>query len=81
MAATFAETPLIRSKHRQEAIVRVVLGLMAVAMVLPLLAIIGYLVVEAWPLPLSTTGIGAPPSRILPKANSVWASAFSTGTA
>jgi hypothetical protein len=32
MAATFAETPLIRSKHRQEAIVRVVLGLMAVAM-------------------------------------------------
>jgi phosphate transport system permease protein len=50
MAATFAETPLIRSKHRQEAIVRVVLGLMAVAMVLPLLAILGYLVVEAWPL-------------------------------
>jgi len=50
MAATFTETPLIRSKHRQEAIVRVVLGLMAFAMVLPLLAIIGYLVVEAWPL-------------------------------
>ena len=50
MAATFAETPLIRRKHRQEAIVRVLLGLMAVAMVLPLLAILGYLVVQAWPL-------------------------------
>jgi len=50
MATTFAETPLIRSKHRQEAIVRVVLGLMAVAMVVPLLAILGYLFVEAWPL-------------------------------
>src|SRR5690242_17548665 len=50
MAATFAETPLIRSKHRQEAIARVVLGAMAFAMVLPLLAIIGYLVVQAWPL-------------------------------
>jgi len=50
MAATFAETPHIRSKHRQEAVVRVILGLMAFAMVLPLLAIIGYLVVQAWPL-------------------------------
>lgn len=50
MAATFAETPLIRSKHRQEAVVRVILGLMAFAMVLPLVAIVGYLVVQAWPL-------------------------------
>ncbi len=50
MAATFAETPLIRRKQRQEAIVRVLLGLMAFAMVLPLLAILGYLLVQAWPL-------------------------------
>jgi len=50
MAATFAETPHIRGKHRTEKVVRVLLGLMALAMVTPLLAIVGYLVVEAWPL-------------------------------
>ncbi len=50
MAATFVETPHVRGKHRTEAVVRVVLGFMAFAMVLPLVAIIGYLVVQAWPL-------------------------------
>jgi phosphate transport system permease protein len=50
MAITFAETARTRGKHRQEAVVRVVLGLMAFAMVVPLLTIIGFLVVKAWPL-------------------------------
>src|SRR5690349_115776 len=50
MAATFAETPLARSKLRQERAVQIVLGAMAVMMVLPLLTIVSYLVVQAWPL-------------------------------
>jgi phosphate transport system permease protein len=50
MATTFTETPLIRSKLRQERVVQIVLGLMAVSMVLPLVSIIGYLVAQAWPL-------------------------------
>jgi phosphate transport system permease protein len=50
MATTFAETPLIRSKRRHEAIARAVLGFMAFAMVVPLLLILAYLVERAWPL-------------------------------
>ena len=50
MATTFGETPFIRKKRRDEAVVRVVLGLMALAMVVPLLLIVGYLVERAWPL-------------------------------
>jgi phosphate transport system permease protein len=50
MAITFAETPSIRSRRRQEVLARFVLGFMAFAMVLPLLLIIGYLVERAWPL-------------------------------
>jgi phosphate transport system permease protein len=50
MATTFGETPFIRKKRRDEAIVRVVLGFMALAMVVPLLLIVGYLVERAWPL-------------------------------
>lgn len=48
--STFAETPIIRARQRQEAIARVILGFMAFAMVVPLLLIIGYLVERAWPL-------------------------------
>jgi phosphate transport system permease protein len=50
MSTTFAETPLIRSKRRHEAIARAVLGFMAFAMVVPLLLILAYLVERAWPL-------------------------------
>jgi phosphate transport system permease protein len=50
MATTFGETPFTRKKRRDEAIVRVVLGSMALALVVPLLLIVGYLVVRAWPL-------------------------------
>jgi phosphate transport system permease protein len=50
MTTRFGETPFIKKKHRDEAIVRVVLGLMALAMVVPLLLIVGYLVERAWPL-------------------------------
>ena len=50
MSSRFVETPFIKKKRRDEAIVRVVLGAMALAMVVPLLLIIGYLVERAWPL-------------------------------
>jgi phosphate transport system permease protein len=46
----FAETSFGRVKRRRELLARVLLGLMAAAMILPLVLILGYLVKEAWPL-------------------------------
>ena len=46
----FTETPHIRAKLRTEFVVRILLGFTAVAMVVPLLAIVLHLVIEAWPL-------------------------------
>jgi phosphate transport system permease protein len=46
----FAETALIRAKHRNERIAQYVFGFMAFAMVMPLLLIVGHLVSQAWPL-------------------------------
>jgi len=46
----FAETPHVRRKLRTELIARVLLGFAAVAMVVPLLAIVAHLVIEALPL-------------------------------
>jgi phosphate transport system permease protein len=48
-AARFTRTPLVARKERQQAAVRLALLAMAVLMVLPLLAILAHLVVEAWP--------------------------------
>ena len=45
----FAESALTRRKRVYELLTRTVFGAMALAMILPLLAIIGYLVVQAWP--------------------------------
>lgn len=47
--ALFAETPSVRRKRRVEAAARAVFFLMAAAMIVPLLAIVGYLVVQAAP--------------------------------
>ncbi len=47
--ARFTRTPLVVRKERQQAAVRLVLLAMAVLMVLPLVAIVGHLVVQAWP--------------------------------
>lgn len=47
--AMFTETPLIRRKLRQEALAKWVFFAMAVAMIVPLLLIIGYLIERAWP--------------------------------
>jgi len=45
----FAKTPHGTRKERTEALAKAVFGLMAAAMILPLLLIVGYLVVRAWP--------------------------------
>ncbi|NLI48560.1 MAG: phosphate ABC transporter permease PstA [Acidobacteria bacterium] len=49
VSARFTRTPLVVRKERQQAAVRLVLLAMAVLMVLPLLAIISHLIVQAWP--------------------------------
>ena len=46
---TFAETPAVRRKLRQEMLAKWVFGAMAAAMVVPLVLIVGYLVVRAAP--------------------------------
>lgn len=48
-SSRFTRTPLVVRKERQQAAVRVVLLVMAVLMVLPLLAIISHLLIQAWP--------------------------------
>jgi phosphate transport system permease protein len=45
----FARTPHIARKERAEAVAKAVFALMAAAMVVPLLLIVGYLVYLAWP--------------------------------
>lgn len=45
----FHETPLVRRKQRRERIARAFLGVMAAAMVLPLLLIVGFVVLRGAP--------------------------------
>jgi len=61
-ATRFGETPFVRRKLRQQAIARSIFFLMAAAMILPLLLILGYLLVRAWPV-LSINFILDPPIR------------------
>lgn len=46
----FVETPFVRKKKRTEQIAQFVFFSMAIAMILPLLLIVGYLFYKAWPL-------------------------------
>ncbi len=48
-SSMFTETPLVRRKLRVERLVKLVFALMAAAMIIPLVAIVGYLVVRALP--------------------------------
>ncbi|MBL9171650.1 MAG: phosphate ABC transporter permease PstA [Verrucomicrobiales bacterium] len=48
--AMFVETAFIRKKHRNETLAKYIFGLMALAMIIPLLLIVGYLVIKAMPL-------------------------------
>jgi phosphate transport system permease protein len=58
----FTETAFVRRKKRQEALARGLLFLMTSAMIVPLLLIVGYLVIRAWPA-LSLNFILDPPVR------------------
>jgi len=49
VSGRFAKTAHGARKERTEALAKAVFGLMAAAMILPLLLIVGYLVVRAWP--------------------------------
>lgn len=48
--ALFVETAFVRKKRRSERVAQCVFGAMALAMIVPLLLIVGYLVLKAWPL-------------------------------
>jgi len=45
----FAETPAVRKKLLYQKIAKIIFGLMAAAMIVPLLLILSYLVAKAWP--------------------------------
>jgi phosphate transport system permease protein len=49
-AQLFTETGLIRKKKRRELLAKGIFGSMALAMIIPLLIIIAYLVMKGWPL-------------------------------
>lgn len=49
-AVLFSKTAFVRKKQRQEWVARCIFGAMALAMIVPLLLIVGYLLVKAWPL-------------------------------
>lgn len=48
-APRFVETRLIRKKHRNDLIAKGIFGGMALLMIIPLVLIIGYLIIQAWP--------------------------------
>jgi phosphate transport system permease protein len=48
-AQRFARTAAVARRERAQAVAKVIFGAMSLAMVLPLLAIVAYLVVRAWP--------------------------------
>jgi phosphate transport system permease protein len=48
-AAMFVETPLVRRRLRQETLAKWVFCFMSASMIVPLLLIMGYLLVRAWP--------------------------------
>jgi phosphate transport system permease protein len=72
----FAETPWVRKKRRTERIAQAVFGLMALAMVVPLLLIVGFLIVQAFPL-LSWDFLVTNPSGGMRKGG-VWSALLGT---
>ena len=68
---SFTETPFDRRKQRTERVARVVLLAMTAAMVLPLVVIVGYLVIRAWPILSIDFLLQNPVSRM--RAGGLWA--------
>jgi phosphate transport system permease protein len=58
----FTETAFVRRKHRQELLAKGLFFFMSVAMIVPLILIVGYLVIRAWPV-LSLDFILNPPTH------------------
>ncbi len=73
---TFTATPLVRRKLRQERLARAVLAGMVLAMVLPLAAIIAYLVVQGAPL-ISWSFLTQNPSNGM-RAGGIWSALVGT---
>jgi len=69
-ANIFEATPLVRRKHRAETVAKYVFLTMALLMVLPLLLIVGYLVVQAWPV-LSWDFLTTNPRNLM-RAGGIW---------
>src|SRR6266498_1418002 len=74
--ARFAETPFVRKKQRGEMLARCVFGGMTLAMIVPLLLIIGYLVCKGAPL-LSWEFLTTNPTNGMRKGG-VWSALLGT---
>jgi phosphate transport system permease protein len=72
----FAETPFVRARKRNETIAKIVFGTMAALLVLPLLAIVTYLVVQGAPL-LSFDFLVENPSNGM-RSGGIWAALLGT---
>lgn len=73
---TFTETPFVRKKKRTEALAKLIFFLMALSMIIPLLLIIGYLVVQAWPILSIDFLLENPANRM--RAGGIWAPLLGT---
>lgn len=73
---TFTETPFVRKKMRFEALAKLIFFLMALSMVIPLLLIIGYLVVQAWPILSLEFLLENPTNRM--RSGGIWAPLLGT---
>jgi phosphate transport system permease protein len=72
----FQATPLTRRKHLSEIIAKSMFGLMTMLMVVPLLAIVGYLLYQAWPI-LSLKFILTNPTNGM-RAGGIWSPLLGT---
>lgn len=72
----FAETPLVRRKKMTEAVAKFVFFAMTLLIIAPLLLIVGYLVIKAWPA-LGIDFLLDPPLRGM-KAGGIWPALIGT---
>ncbi len=68
---TFAETPLTRKKRQAETIAKMVFAVMAVALIVPLILIVGYLVMKAAPILSLDFLLDNPTNRM--RSGGIWA--------
>jgi len=73
---TFGETPLVRQRLRAESLAGAIFGLMAMTMILPLLLIVSYLVIQAFPILSLDFLLENPTSRM--RSGGIWAPLLGT---